>query len=354
MQSSVSELQNAMCGELMIVPSSLTGKPLAYFTPLPASELAACVPACSEPQPRRSRAAAWLLLRPYVTMEGGTDESTLTRLCVGAISGTLSTDGRHSLVGIARMLHAPNLDLRKQISFAGGKTPSTATCIYAPPSELPRLVDDLGEHLSSGSPANDPLHAAVLVMQAAVRAHPFADANGRWSRLLGIVAAQRAGDPWAGLTVGLFTKKKWSRAWVDPQTFSRDGLTAFAKSAREFSDHLHEACANAGLVAAMESIAALVDATIPQPARRVKLMADLASGAFISLASLRALLDCSARKVSNFMDRIAISAQPWSEYEGCGVSLKRLGDAAAACVEQAIPASAQYPSQGYIANGVAS
>lgn len=321
--------RSAPCGQLVIVPSSVTGKPLAYFTPLGATELAACF----TPQPivhtDRRRAAPWLLLRVFAAMESG----GAAALYAQAMAGTLPAHSRAELVSIASRIDPANNALRAQISFAGGKTPSTATHIYAPPSELGRLVDDLAAFLRSPALHEDPVQRAVVAMLAAVKAHPFVDGNGRWSRLLAIVAAQGAGDPWAGMAPGLLTKKQWSNDLADLEAFSRHGIAAFTQRVRVFSDSLYAACRAQGLVDAIDAVAAWLDAHVVSRKQRVALMSRLAGDGRLSVATLRAVLECSEKKAAGLVDRLAAASAPWSDRGPSECRLERLFDQASACVD---------------------
>ncbi len=84
------------------------------------------------------------------------------------------------------MRHAPAMGgtFRTALGWVGGTTPLDAAYIPPPPSEIPRLIEDMIAFANSTPPNLDPLsHAAVIHAQFEA-IHPYGDGNGRLGRVL--------------------------------------------------------------------------------------------------------------------------------------------------------------------------
>ena len=182
------------------IASGITGRPLTYFTPDPLPELLSRLsPGNAVPMPPAEDAdAAFMLVRAAALRNSaGIDIGLATRFCeILSSKRHLATTSEILRTGAALSPRAASL--RQEIVFSGGPIASFSEQIFAPSTELPRLLKALAETMESlqeapGQP--DPILLAAVVGFYSVHTHPFLDANGRWSRLQSAYAAKAIGSP---------------------------------------------------------------------------------------------------------------------------------------------------------------
>ena len=83
--------------------------------------------------------------------------------------------------------------------WVGGTSPIDAAYVPPPPSEIPRLVDDLVVFADSGRSTLDAVSRAAVVHAQFEAIHPYGDGNGRLGRVL-VSRALRRGGATARLT----------------------------------------------------------------------------------------------------------------------------------------------------------
>ena len=81
---------------------------------------------------------------------------------------------------------------RPALGWVGGTSPADAAYVPPPPSEIPRLVDDLVAFADAGGDL-DAVSRAALVHAQFVAIHPYGDGNGRLGRVLVSRTLRRAG-----------------------------------------------------------------------------------------------------------------------------------------------------------------
>lgn len=186
------------------VVSGITGKPLVYFTPDPLPELLGrFLSSSTAPLPTpEGTDAAFLLARSAAQRNiGGIDINLATCFCE-ILSDTRQLATTADIFRTGATLSPRSASLRQEIVFSGGPIASFSDQIFAPPSELPRLMQALAdtmEGLTNGDGHVNPILLAAIVGFYSVHTHPFLDANGRWSRLQSAYAAKTVGSPLTAL-----------------------------------------------------------------------------------------------------------------------------------------------------------
>lgn len=187
---------------------------LDYFVPYPLTEAAQILPARSgrqDPQsdPDLHIGSVLLLVVLLSEARGGAmgADAALLRLHTQVMAGHRKLSSVDDLLKLGREINPGNDGLRRQIAYSGGPTPSTASHLYPPPSELAELMECLAAFMAEDLSRWDPIDVAVMACEHAVRIHPFNDGNGRWARLLALEAGRRAGSVWAGACAGLVNQR---------------------------------------------------------------------------------------------------------------------------------------------------
>ena len=84
-------------------------------------------------------------------------------------------------------------DYRSALGWVGGSSPLDAAYIPPPPSEIPRLIDDLVAFADDDGGGFDAVSRAALVHAQFEAIHPYGDGNGRLGRVLVSRALRRGG-----------------------------------------------------------------------------------------------------------------------------------------------------------------
>ncbi|MDE0607570.1 MAG: Fic family protein [Acidimicrobiaceae bacterium] len=82
---------------------------------------------------------------------------------------------------------------RPALGWVGGTSPSNAAYVPPPPSEIPRLTDDLVAFANSEPEDLDPVSHAAIIHAQFVAVHPYGDGNGRLGRVLISRTLRRSG-----------------------------------------------------------------------------------------------------------------------------------------------------------------
>ncbi len=306
--------RDAPFGRHVTIPSSMTGRPLTYFIPHPITELSSRLSPSQQHSATSSSVAAWLLTPFMCRRDGrtsGTVEPAMIRAHARLMAGQIVINTRSDLIELAVNLEPRACRLREQISYAGGRTPSTAQTIYAPASDLPILMDSLAAFLKGDLEEKEASEVAALVNEYAIRVHPFVDGNGRWTRLLTAYAGARSGDLWAGVATAVFRKTGWAVARRTLDRASHYGLVPYFDAVRRFSIALFAALDNRGLCANVEQLVALLNSVVTSPAHRCRLLAEFLARGSLQESILQKGLACSQKKAAGIVDAIASLAIPW-------------------------------------------
>ena len=90
-------------------------------------------------------------------------------------------------------------EFRPALGWVGGRSPADAAYVPPPPSEIPRLVEDLIAFADARSGDFDAVSCAALVHAQFEAIHPYGDGNGRLGRVL-VSRVLRRGDATARST----------------------------------------------------------------------------------------------------------------------------------------------------------
>lgn len=121
--------------------------------------------------------AGWVADNLVVLDEAlGTSNEPLT---IGTLHGWHRRLMRHGRLP-AHMIGA----FRPALGWVGGTSPLDAAYVPPPPSEIPRLMDDLIAFVNSDLEGLDPVSHAALIHAQFEAIHPYGDGNGRLGRVM--------------------------------------------------------------------------------------------------------------------------------------------------------------------------
>jgi hypothetical protein len=319
--------RDAPFGRHVTILSSVTGRPLTYFIPHPITELSSRLSPSRQRPAASSSVAAWLLTPFMCRRDGQTSgavEPAMIRAYARLMAGQIVISTKSDLIELAAGLEPQACQLRQQISYAGGRTPSAAQAIYAPASDLPTLMDSLAEFLKGDLEQKEASEVAALVSEYAIRVHPYVDGNGRWARLLTAYAGTRSGDLWAGVATAVFRKTGWDVARTTLDRASHYGLVPYFDAARRFSMALYASLDNRGLCANIEQFVALLNSVISLPIHRYRLLAEFLARGSLHEDILQRGLACSQKKAAGIANAVASLAIPWISKKSAELSCAAL------------------------------
>lgn len=244
MADRVTSRQFRPTGTRLTVPSTLTGAPLTYFCPHPVRELAEtwlAVGATDAGLESVVGASSGVLLARYLMRHGllrKAPEQSFFGFDAFFRPSILACEG--SLIRLWSEQTGRHQGYRGAISFSGGPSPSTASHIYPPHQEIPRLVADMSAFLNEDWRKFACMDVVALLFYYSLSVHPFPNGNGRWARHVVIAAAAKAGDVWSAAILLVFYANCEGRliaAWRDAHDY---GLDAYLLVCRTFRDMLVE------------------------------------------------------------------------------------------------------------------
>ncbi|WP_082607113.1 Fic family protein [Lysobacter sp. Root983] len=293
-------------GRTDALPSGASGLPLRYFTPDPITEIVArCSVAPFQRQHQGNDPAIALLFCRAASRNaaGEVDLLQSNRLCREVLATSQLPMDVPALISLAREIWPATTGLRREISFAGGSTASTATKIYAPHPELPQLMASLAE-LSHELPAIDPLVLSSLIGYFCANAHPFSDGNGRWSRLVALRISKSKGLVATSINITFQNLLKLGLATkVWPMTH-HEGPEKYLRHAVTFEQLISKELSASGLSTISKSITKVISERCNNGKARRDVLLDIYGTGRLSKDRLRSLMPLSERSAANLLLQI--------------------------------------------------